>query len=226
VSDTNELIDRLRSAAWGGLVDVPICDEAADTIARLEAERSEAVRWKSIHGPRLAAIEALYRDRQLDEAAGREAAATLWSERQANAILTAEVARLEAERDAARVAFYESAAWKYDQGTLVLQLMANRKEVAQVGMVPAHLAAALGGAFMRAVRAAANNQENQQVASVCGPSEQQSERDAARREAMEECARMAAQVASDCESWEEGGDFGSSGAYAVEAAIRAAMQGK
>jgi hypothetical protein len=226
VSDTNELIDRLRNAAWGGLVDVPICDEAADTIARLEAERSEAVRWKSIHGPRLAAIEALYRDRQLDEAAGREAAATLWSERQANAILTAEVARLEAERDAARVAFYESAAWKYDQGTLTLQLMVNREEVAQVGMVPAHLAAALGGAFMSAVRAAANNQENQQVASVCGPSEQQSERDAARREAMEECARMAAQVASDCESWEEGGDFGSSGAYAVEAAIRAAMQGK
>jgi hypothetical protein len=148
VSDTKELIKRLRSAAWGGLVDVPICDEAADTIARLEAKRSEAVRWKSIHGPRLAAIEALYRDRQLDEGAGREAAATLWSERQANAILTAEVARLEAERDAAR------------------------------------------------------------------------------REAMEECARMAAQVASDCESWEEGGDFGSSGAYAVEAAIRAAMQGK
>jgi hypothetical protein len=145
MSDTKELIERLRNAAWGGLVDFPICDEAADTIARLEAERSEAVRWKSIHGPRLAAIEALYRDRQLDEAAGREAAATLWSERQANAILTAEVARLEAERDAAR------------------------------------------------------------------------------REAMEECARMAAQVASDCESWEEGGDFGSSGAYAVEAAIRAAM---
>jgi hypothetical protein len=216
----------------GGLVDSPICDEAADTIARLEheaemsreradfclnaareaqafashyadevielratiarleAERSEAVRWKSIHGPRLAAIEALYRDRQLDEAAGREAAATLWSERQANAILTAEVARLEAERDAARMAFYESSAWKYDQGTLTLQLMVNREEVAQVGMVPAHLAAALGGAFMRAVRAAANNQENQQVASVCGPSEQQSERDAARREAMEECARM------------------------------------
>ena len=102
MSDTNELIDRLRNAAWGRLFDFPICDEAADTIARLEAERSEAVRWKSIHGPRLAAIEALYRDRQLDEGAGREAAATLWSERQANAILTAEVARLEAERDAAR----------------------------------------------------------------------------------------------------------------------------
>jgi hypothetical protein len=167
VSDDKKLIERLRSAAWGGLVDVPICDEAADTIARLEAER-----------------------------------------------------------DAARMAFYESSAWKYDQGTLTLQLMVNREEVAQVGMVPAHLAAALGGAFMSAVRAAANNQENQQVAGVCGPSEQQSERDAARREAMEECARMAAQVASDCESWEEGGDFGSSGAYAVEAAIRAAMQGK
>ena len=44
MSDTKELIERLRSAAWGGLVDVPICDEAADTIARLEAERDAARR--------------------------------------------------------------------------------------------------------------------------------------------------------------------------------------
>jgi hypothetical protein len=44
VSDTNELIDRLRNAAWGRLVDFPICDEAADTIARLEAERDAARR--------------------------------------------------------------------------------------------------------------------------------------------------------------------------------------
>jgi hypothetical protein len=52
VSDTKELIERLRSAAWGGLVPMPrVCDEAADTIARLEAERDAARRrtGRSIH---------------------------------------------------------------------------------------------------------------------------------------------------------------------------------
>ena len=42
MTDDKKLIERLRNAAWGGLVDFPICDEAADTIARLEAERDAA----------------------------------------------------------------------------------------------------------------------------------------------------------------------------------------
>ena len=41
LSDTKELIERLRAAAWAGPIPCPVCDEAADTIARLEAERDE-----------------------------------------------------------------------------------------------------------------------------------------------------------------------------------------
>jgi hypothetical protein len=166
VSDDKELIERMESAR-----DFPNNTCGASRHAQDVAEQL---------------IEGRLIEPELAEHVGESIAATvaaLWEAR-------TKIARLEAERDAKRVAFYESCAWKYDQSTLVLQLMVNREEVAQVGMVPAHLAAALGGAFMSAVRAAANNQENQKVAGVCGPSEQQSERNAARREAMEECARM------------------------------------
>ena len=54
-------------------------------------------RWNSTHAPRLAALEALHKTAQAEAEAGRDAVATLASERAANAILTDEVDRLRAE---------------------------------------------------------------------------------------------------------------------------------
>jgi hypothetical protein len=66
-----------KLAAWG----------CPDCVAELR-------RWKSTHAPRLAALEGLYEKAQADAEAGREAVATLASERAANAVLTNEVERL------------------------------------------------------------------------------------------------------------------------------------
>ena len=55
---------------------------------------AELRRWKSTHAPRLAALEGLLHAAQHEAWAGREAVATLASERAANALLTDEVERL------------------------------------------------------------------------------------------------------------------------------------
>ncbi|MCE2659523.1 MAG: hypothetical protein LW854_14985 [Rubrivivax sp.] len=81
------------------------CQRAAETIERLHSEKLELLRWKGIHAPRLVAVEGLLREAQQEAAAGREAIANLASldsERQANAMLTAEVERLTTEREAIR----------------------------------------------------------------------------------------------------------------------------
>ena len=44
MSDNKDLIERLRDAAWAGPIPCPVCDEAADAIASLEAERDAARR--------------------------------------------------------------------------------------------------------------------------------------------------------------------------------------
>lgn len=59
-------------------------------------ECQELRRWKSTHAPRLVALEALLKDAQREAEAGREARATLASERAANARLTDELERLRA----------------------------------------------------------------------------------------------------------------------------------
>lgn len=59
-------------------------------------ELRELKRWKSTHAPRLAALEALLHAAQHEAHAGKEAIATLASERAANALLTDEVDRLRA----------------------------------------------------------------------------------------------------------------------------------
>lgn len=80
-------------------------------IERLTAEKLELLRWKGTHAPRLVAVEGLLREAQHEAAARREAIANLASldsERQANAMLTAEVERLTAERDALRAVLAEA----------------------------------------------------------------------------------------------------------------------
>lgn len=54
----------------------------------------ELLRWKSTHAPRLEAMQGLLHAAQHEAHAGREAIATLDSERAANALLTDEVERL------------------------------------------------------------------------------------------------------------------------------------
>lgn len=72
--------------------------EGADTIDALCAEVERLTRWKSTNAPRLEALEGLLATAQKEASAGKEAAASLASEREANAILTAEVERLTKER--------------------------------------------------------------------------------------------------------------------------------
>lgn len=76
-----------------------IAAQAAE-IARLQGERTELARWKSTHAPRLEALEGLLHAAQHEAHAGREAIATLASERAANAMLTneADARRVAAER--------------------------------------------------------------------------------------------------------------------------------
>ena len=58
------------------------------------ADYRELLRWKSTHAPRIEALEGLLHAAQREAHAGREAIATLASERAANALLTEEVDRL------------------------------------------------------------------------------------------------------------------------------------
>lgn len=59
----------------------------------------ELRRWKSTNAPRLEALEGLLRTAQAEAAAGREAIATLASERAANALLTEQVEKLQGVLD-------------------------------------------------------------------------------------------------------------------------------
>lgn len=67
------------------------------TLEKVEAERDALLRWKSTHAPRIEALEGLLQHEQIEAAKGKEAIATLASEREANAILTAEVEALRTE---------------------------------------------------------------------------------------------------------------------------------
>ncbi len=68
--------------------------------AAMLAEIDRLRRWKSTHAPRIEALEGLLRTAQAEAHAGREAVATLASERAANAVLTTELeAVTAAERD-------------------------------------------------------------------------------------------------------------------------------
>lgn len=66
---------------------------------------AELRRWKSTHAPRLEALEGMLKDAQLEAHAGREAIATLASERAANALLTERVQMLEFAEEGAKEAF-------------------------------------------------------------------------------------------------------------------------
>ena len=62
-----------------------------------EAERDQLARWKSTNAPRLEALEGLLADARAEAAKGAEAISSLASEREANAILTAENDQLRAQ---------------------------------------------------------------------------------------------------------------------------------
>lgn len=66
---------------------------------------AELRRWKSTHAPRIEALKGLLKAAQLEAHAGREAVATLASERAANALLTERVQMLELAEEGAKVAF-------------------------------------------------------------------------------------------------------------------------
>jgi hypothetical protein len=66
------------------------CLDLQDYAGRMTAERDALARWKSTHAPRLDAIQGLLDKYQKDAADGFEAITSLQSEREANAILTAE----------------------------------------------------------------------------------------------------------------------------------------
>ena len=68
------------------------------------AEVAELSRWKSTNAPRLEALQGLLDHERAEAAKGREAIASLASERAANAILTDEVAGLRAEVERLRTA--------------------------------------------------------------------------------------------------------------------------
>ena len=83
-----------------------------DQVAQLEterdslrAERDDLARWKSTHAPRIEALQGLKDHAQAEAAKGAEALASLASEREANAILTAEVEALRAEVERLREFF-------------------------------------------------------------------------------------------------------------------------
>ena len=81
----------MRDAAFfeleSGIAEAPRC---------VRDELEALSRWKSTNAPRLEALEGLLRTAQAEAKAGRDAIATLASERAANAALTDEVDRLSA----------------------------------------------------------------------------------------------------------------------------------
>ena len=68
----------------------------------------ELRRWKSTHAPRIEALEGLLRTAQLEVHGAREAIASLASERAANALLTDEVERLQAQLAQATLALRQA----------------------------------------------------------------------------------------------------------------------
>lgn len=68
----------------------------------------ELRRWKGAHAPRMEALEGLLRTAQLEAAAGREAVATLASERAANSRLTEELEEAQKQRNLLHAALLEA----------------------------------------------------------------------------------------------------------------------
>ena len=95
IDQARAVAQRLREAA---VFPGSLYDEGGSIIDALCAEVERLTRWKSTNAPRLEALEGLLATAQKEASAGKEAAATLASEREANAILTAEVERLTKER--------------------------------------------------------------------------------------------------------------------------------
>jgi len=82
------------------MTDQELIEAAAKAAGLWRDEAEQLRRWKSTHAPRLEALEGLLRTAQAEAHAGREAVATLASERAANSALTAEVeAAVAAERE-------------------------------------------------------------------------------------------------------------------------------
>ena len=71
-------------------------DELRGALATAEAERDQLARWKSTNAPRQA-LDGLLADARAEAAKGAEAISSLASEREANAILTAENDQLRAQ---------------------------------------------------------------------------------------------------------------------------------
>jgi hypothetical protein len=70
---------------------------AGHKMVAMQDELDSLRRWKSTHAPRLEALQGLLETAQREAAEGTEARASLASEREANAILTAEVEQLRAQ---------------------------------------------------------------------------------------------------------------------------------
>ena len=73
------------------------CEHDAVDVSKIIEERDTLARWKSTNAPRIHALEGLLEHARKEAANGKEAIASLASEREANAILTSENERLKAE---------------------------------------------------------------------------------------------------------------------------------
>ena len=104
VAENSDL--RERNAALGNAQEIALdtatehalrADELRGALATAEAERDQLARWKSTNAPRLEALDGLLADARAEAAKGAEAISSLASEREANAILTAENDQLRAQ---------------------------------------------------------------------------------------------------------------------------------
>jgi chromosome segregation ATPase len=105
---SRELIERLATAGEKlrrtpmPIADlIPMIQASKDALEQQAAELHALKRWRSTNAPRLEALEGLLHTAQHELHGAREAVATLASEREANAILTAEVEAL--RKDAERL---------------------------------------------------------------------------------------------------------------------------
>jgi DNA repair exonuclease SbcCD ATPase subunit len=80
--------------------------DAADLLEQQAAEIERLQRWRSTNAPRLEALEGLLHTAQHELHGAREAVATLASEREANAILTAEIEALRKDAERLRAALH------------------------------------------------------------------------------------------------------------------------
>lgn len=117
VAENSDL--RERNAALGNAQEIALdtatehalrADELRDRLAAAEAERDQLARWKSTNAPRLEALDGLLADARAEAAKGAEAISSLASEREANAILTAENDQLRAQVE--RLQGGEPVAWR------------------------------------------------------------------------------------------------------------------